>query len=159
MFYSLSALLTLFTFWLLLSGSLAPFLVAAGAAGALAVLLVARRMDIIDRNGRRVRIGALALCSYWLWLIRQIVVSACDVSRRIVDPRLPIAPTLARFKPLQTTEMGLVIHANSITLTPGTIAVEVDRGEMLVHALSAAGAVGLAGSEMDRRVAALERSA
>jgi hypothetical protein len=48
--------------------------------------------------------------------------------------------------------MGLVIHANSITLTPGTIAVEVAPDEFLVHALTREGADGLAGSEMDFRL-------
>jgi multicomponent Na+:H+ antiporter subunit E len=74
-----------------------------------------------------------------------------------VHPKLPIPPTLARFAPLQATELGLVIHANSITLTPGTISVEVEPGHFLVHALTREAAAGLAGSEMDRRCAALER--
>jgi hypothetical protein len=60
------------------------------------------------------------------------------------DPRLPISPTLVRFRPSQKTELGLVIHANSITLTPGTIAVEVEPDEFLVHALTREGAAGLA---------------
>ena len=156
MFYSLSALLGLFVFWWLLSGIHTPFLIAAGAASTLAVLLFARRMDYFDRQGRPARLGWRELFSYWPWLGKEIVLAAWDVSRRIIDPRLPITPTLVRFKPLQSTELGLVIHANSITLTPGTITVEVSKGEMLVHALSASGAAELAGSEMDRRVAALE---
>ncbi len=90
--------------------------------------------------------------------LEEIVKSAWDVSRRILDPRLPISPTLARFAPSQKSELGLVIHANSITLTPGTIAVEVDDGELLVHALTESGAAGLSGSEMDRRVTRLEAS-
>jgi len=63
-----------------------------------------------------------------------------------------------RFAPTQATELGLVIHANSITLTPGTITVEIAAGEFLVHALTREGAAGLAGSEMDRRVTAFEGS-
>ncbi|MEF8730488.1 MAG: Na+/H+ antiporter subunit E [Candidatus Accumulibacter meliphilus] len=157
-FYSLSALLGLCAFWLLLSGIYTPFLIVAGAASALAVLLFAHRMDRFDRQGRPAHVSWRALFWYWTWLGKEIIVAAWDVSRRIVDPRLPITPTLARFKPLQSTELGLVIHANSITLTPGTITVEVSTGEILVHALSAAGAAGLAGSAMDRRVAALEES-
>jgi multicomponent Na+:H+ antiporter subunit E len=49
-----------------------------------------------------------------------------------------------------------VIHANSITLTPGTITIEADDEGFLVHALTRAGADGLAGSEMDRRVTRME---
>ncbi|MBK6629790.1 MAG: Na+/H+ antiporter subunit E [Betaproteobacteria bacterium] len=156
MFHSLSAFLALFAFWLLLSGYFTVFLLSAGAAGALSVLAFAHRMDVIDREGHPAHLGWKALFSYWPWLLREIVKSAWDVSRRILDPRLPISPTLARFAPTQKSELGLVIHANSITLTPGTIAVEVGDGEMLVHALTESGAAGLSGSEMDRRVTRLE---
>ncbi|PWB41601.1 MAG: hypothetical protein C3F19_06310 [Rhodocyclales bacterium] len=159
MLHAASVFLVLYAFWLLLSGLFTPFLLAAGAGCALAVLAFARRMDVIDREGHPIHLGWRALFSYWPWLIKEIAKSSWDVSRRILDPRLPISPTLARFRPSQKSELGLVIHANSITLTPGTVAVEVEAGEFLVHALTREGAAGLAGSEMDRRVAALEQKA
>jgi len=145
-------------FWLLLSGNFVPFLLAAGAGCAAAVVLVARRMDVVDREGHPIHLGLRALLSYWPWLAWEIVKSGWDVSRRILDPKLPVSPTLARFRPSQKTEIGLVIHANSITLTPGTISVEVAQGEFLIHALTREGAAALVDSEMDRRVAALEAS-
>ena len=73
-----------------------------------------------------------------------------------VNSRLPISPTMVRFRPSQRTVGGLVVHANSITLTPGTITVEAGRDEFLVHGLTRAGAQGCIDSEMDRRVSALE---
>lgn len=153
---SSTALIALFLFWLLLSGLFTPFFLAAGAGSALAVMLLARRMDVIDHEGFPIHLGWRALFSYWPWLAKEIVKSAWDVSKRILDPRLPISPTLVEFVPLQQTDIGLVIHANSITLTPGTIAIEVEPGRFLVHALTRQGAAGLAGSAMDRRCAALE---
>lgn len=155
---SSSALVALFLFWLLLSGMFTPFLVAAGAGSALAVTLLARRMDVVDHEGFPIHLGWRALFSYWPWLAGEIVKSAWDVTRRILSPSLPISPTLVEFVPAQKSDIGLVIHANSITLTPGTIAVEVEPGRFLVHALTREGAAGLAGSEMDRRCAALEGS-
>lgn len=157
MLHAAGVFLALSAFWLLLSGMFTPFLLAAGAGCALAVLAFARRMDVVDHEGHPIHLGWRAAVSYWPWLLREIVKSSWDVSRRILDPRLPISPTLVRFRPSQATPLGLVIHANSITLTPGTISVEVAPGEFLVHALTAEGAAGLAGSEMDRRVAAMER--
>lgn len=159
MLHAASVFLALYAFWLLLSGLFVPFLLAAGAGSALAVLAFARRMDVIDRESHPLHLGWRALFSYWPWLLWQIVKSSWDVSRRILDPRLPISPALARFRPSQKSELGLVIHANSITLTPGTVAVEVGPDEFLVHALTQEAAAGLAGSEMDRRIAALERQA
>ncbi|MDX9996021.1 MAG: Na+/H+ antiporter subunit E [Rhodocyclaceae bacterium] len=158
MFRPLIFLLVIYAFWLLLSGMYTPFLLAAGAGSALGVFLLARRMDVVDHEGFPIHLGWQALVSYWPWLIKEIVKSAWDVSRRILHPELPISPVLVEFAPSQKTDLGLVIHANSITLTPGTISVEVAPGRFLVHALTRAGAAGLAASEMDRRCAALEKA-
>jgi multicomponent Na+:H+ antiporter subunit E len=151
---SLAACLALF--WLLLSGMFTPFLVGAGLASALAVAAFSQRMDLVDREGHPIHLAWVALLSYWPWLIKEIAKSGWDVSKRVLHPQLPISPTLRRFIPTQHSELGLVIHANSITLTPGTIAVEVAPDEFLVHALTREGADGLAGSEMDRRCTRLE---
>jgi multicomponent Na+:H+ antiporter subunit E len=148
----------LFIFWLLLSGLYTPFLVLAGLGASIAVAALAWRMDVADREGHPVHLtlGALA---YWPWLIKEIVKSGWQVSRIILHPRLPISPTLVRFQPSQKSAVGLVTHANSITLTPGTITVEADHREFLVHALTRAAAAGVVDSEMDRRVSRFEGSA
>ena len=150
-----SIVFTLFLFWLVLSGYFTAFLVAAGAGSALAVAWLAWRMEVADREGHPVHFSA-AMLTYWPWLIKEIALSAWQVTRIILNPRLPISPVLVRFKPSQTSTVGLVTHANSITLTPGTITVEASHDEFLVHALTRAGGESLEGSEMDRRVRRLE---
>ncbi len=152
---SLSAFVLLLAFWLLLSGHFTPFLVAAGIGSAVAVVLFGRRMQIVDRERHPIFLWRIVLL-YWPWLIKEIAKSGWDVSKRILHPHLPISPTLIRFKPSQQTVVGLVTHANSITLTPGTITVEAEPGEFLVHALTRAGAEGVVDSEMDRRITGLE---
>jgi multicomponent Na+:H+ antiporter subunit E len=147
---------TLFAFWLLLSGIYTPFLLAAGLGAAIAVATLARRMEVLDREGHPIHLAVAAL-AYWPWLAKEIVKSGWRVSRIILDPRLPISPTLVRFRPSQTSTVALATHANSITLTPGTITVEADRDEFLVHALTREAAAGVVASEMDRRVSRLDR--
>ena len=155
--HMLSVWLTLFLFWLLLSGFFTAFLVAAGAGSAAAVLWLARRMQMADCEGHPIHISARAVFWYWPWLLKEIVKSAWDVSRVILHPGLPVSPTLIRFKPSQKTDLGLVIHANSITLTPGTICVEAQADGFLVHALTSAGASGVGrDSDMDSRVKRVE---
>ena len=151
----IALVLALFAFWLLLSGMYTPFLVLAGLGSSIAVALLAWRMGAADPEGHPVQL-ALSAVSYWPWLVKEIAVSGWQVASIILDPRLPISPTLVRFTPGQSSTVGLVTHANSITLTPGTITVEADETGFVVHALTRAGAEGLAGSEMDRRVARLE---
>lgn len=157
MFHSVSLFIFLCLFWVLLSGFFTPFLLSAGVGCALAVVWFARRMDVVDHEGHPIHLGVHALF-YWPWLLKEIVKSGWDVSRIILAPRLPISPTLVRFKPTQKTDVGLVIHAQSITLTPGTITIEAGPNEFLVHSLTRAGAEGLADSDMDRRVSACERA-
>jgi len=151
-----STSLVLFVFWLLLSGYFTPFLVSVGLASAVAVVAFARRMEVVDREGHPVHLGPRAMLTYWPWLIKEIVKSAWDVSRIIVHPRLPISPALITVKSTQKTDLGRMVFANSITLTPGTISVRVGRGEILVHALTADTAEALCAGEMDRRVTRLE---
>lgn len=145
----------LYVYWVLLSGYFTLFLLAAGAGSSLCVVLLAHRMGIVDREGHPIQMIA-AVVTYWPWLIKEIAKSAWDVSRIILDPRLPVSPVLVRFRPSQKTQVGLATHANSITLTPGTITVEASEDEFLVHALTRAGGEGVIDSEMDRRVTKVE---
>lgn len=148
-FISLS--IALFLFWIVLSGFFTPFLLGAGVLSALAVAWFANRMDVVDHEGHPIHLGPGAL-TYWPWLFKEIAKSAWAVSRIILDPRLPVTPTIVKFAPGQRTVVGLVTHANSITLTPGTISIEVEPGEFVVHGLTREGAEGCIDSEMNRRV-------
>jgi multicomponent Na+:H+ antiporter subunit E len=152
---ALSLVVILFAFWLLLSGYFVPFLLTMGALSAVAVAMLGRRMDLVDHEGHPIRLS-WRLILYWPWLFKEIVKSAWDVSRIILNPRLPISPTLVKAKTSQKTTVGVVTYANSITLTPGTISVDVKQEEILVHALTHEAAAGLLEGEMDRRVTRFE---
>jgi multicomponent Na+:H+ antiporter subunit E len=155
MFLVFSLTVTLWLFWLILSGIYTPFLITVGAVSALCVALLARRMEIADREGHPVQFGFGAL-TYWPWLLKEIVKSALGVARIVIDPRLPISPTVVRFKPSQGSAVGLVTHANSITLTPGTITLDATHDCFVVHGLTREGAEGCIDSEMDARVRRFE---
>jgi len=150
-----AAVSILFSFWLLLSGHFTPFLLAAGLGSSVAVFFLARRMRVLE-DGFPIALGIPAL-TYWPWLAWEIVKSAWDVSRIILSPRLPISPVFVRVKPSQRTTAARVTFANSITLTPGTVTVDADGDEFLVHALTQASADELARGEMDRRATAFDR--
>ena len=155
-----SLAVALFAFWLLLSGHYTPWLVASGAAIAVLVALFGLRLGYADAEGHPIERVPAAL-AYAPWLVKEIFKSAVDVSRIIVNPRLPISPRLVRLAAVQRTPVGVTIYANSITLTPGTITVEVDRHDrvLVVHALTAAGEAGLIEGEMARRVSRVEGAA
>lgn len=155
MLQTVSLFAVLYLFWLLLSGFFTAFLMSAGFGSALAVVWFARRMHVVDREGHPIQLG-LAVLLYWPWLIKEIAKSCWDVTKIILHPALPISPTLVRFRPTQRTNVGLVLHANSITLTPGTITIEADHDVFLVHGLTRGSAEATVNSEMDRRVTTCE---
>jgi multicomponent Na+:H+ antiporter subunit E len=154
---AISLAVALFVFWLLLSGHYTVFLVTSGAITAVVIAWLGLRLDYADEEGHPIHLLGRGLL-YWPWLLKEIVKSALDVAAIIVRPSLPISPQLVRLTTSQRHPVGTVIYANSITLTPGTITVEVSRRDraLLVHALTGSAADGLAAGDMDRRVTAME---
>lgn len=153
--HALGVFLVLYAVWLALSGHFEPFLLIAGAVCCGAIVLLAHRMKVVDYEGYPIHL-TWKLPAYWLWLLWQIAKANLDVARRILDPRLPIDPVLARISCTQRTDLGRVIYANSITLTPGTVATDVRGTEIEVHALTRAGLADLRKGTMDAKVSALE---
>ena len=147
--------LFLFVIWLLLSGHYTPLLLVLGALSTLFVLLVAIRAHLVDREMHPVLLKPSALL-YWLWLGREIIKSNIDVTRRILDPRLPIVPTVIKLRATQRTELGRASYAISITLVPGTVAMDVEADTVTVHALTRKAAADLARGEMNRRASDIE---
>ena len=142
---------TLFVVWLLLSGHYTPFILILGVVSSVIVVAITRRMEVVDQEGHPVHLTWRALI-YMPWLMLEILKANIDVAKRILIPSIGISPTMLRVKTSQRSDLGKVIYANSITLTPGTISVDVANDEILVHALSKSGADDLLTGEMDRRV-------
>jgi multicomponent Na+:H+ antiporter subunit E len=89
----------------------------------------------------------------------EILKANLHVTRLILDPRLPIQPQLVRGTATQKTELGQVIYANSITLTPGTITLDLRNQSVLVHAISDHTACGISDGVMDKKITTMEGSA
>lgn len=147
--------LLLFGLWLLLSGHYTPKFLAFGAGSCVFVVWIVHRMDVIDHETRVLRVG-WRLLGYFPWLAWEVAKSNWDVAWRILHPALPISPTLFEVTGSQKTDVGRVTYANSITLTPGTVTVNLEGSQFTVHALTRAGAEAIMAGAMDRRVTAAE---
>ena len=145
----------LLLFWLALSGHYTTWLIGAGVFSAFLCVYVAVRMNVADREGHPVELLP-GTVTYWPWLIVEIVKSAWSVTKVILQPGLPISPTMTEVTASQKTPSGIATYANSITLTPGTITVGVSGNQLTVHALVESGARDLEGGDMDRRVTQFE---
>ncbi len=144
-------LLSLAAAWLLWSGLYKPLLLVLGAASCLLCFWLVRRMGYFDEQLFALRIS-LRLLRYWWWLGGQILRSSLDVTRIVLDPKLPISPRIVDLEAESPHPFDQVVLGNSITLTPGTLTIDVYRGVLKVHALTEDGAREILAGEMKRRV-------
>ncbi len=119
----------LFALWLVLSATFDPVHMIVGAVVAALVAWLNPALPHMRR------VHWLAAFAYQPWLLGRILKSGIHVSRLILDPKLPISPELIRHQTKFKSDGELVALGNSITLTPGTITVEVAPGELIVHAI------------------------
>jgi multicomponent Na+:H+ antiporter subunit E len=121
-----------FALWLVLSGHWDPLHLAFGAAASALVTWLNRGEGAVSGLVRALP----GLAWYVPWLLVEIVKANLAVTRVVLDPRLPVDPVVVRVRPRLTTDLGVTALANSITLTPGTITLDVDDGDLIVHALT-----------------------
>jgi multicomponent Na+:H+ antiporter subunit E len=147
----------LFVVWLAWSGHTEPLLVALGVASAAIATVLGWKLGVIDEEGYPYQL-ARGFITFIPWLIWEIVKANLQVARIILTPNMPIRPVLARVRASQKTEIGRVIHANTITITPGTVTLDLTEHDLVVHALTPEGASADASGVIDRRICRLEGS-
>ncbi|SDF85105.1 multisubunit sodium/proton antiporter, MrpE subunit [Halorientalis regularis] len=142
-----------FAFYLLIGGSLAVFDLVTGAISAAIVATVLWRISLTGpvRPGRLVaRLGRmLVFTPYLLW---EIVVANLHVAYVVLHPSLPIDPELVEFDAAVWSEIPVTTLANSITLTPGTLTVDVTRQHFTVHTLTESSREDLLDGGLERAV-------
>jgi multicomponent Na+:H+ antiporter subunit E len=143
--------------WLLLSGHYDAFHISLGVFSVGLVMVLNRglyRVRLYPGDVHRdLQFGRLFI--YVFWLAKEIVVAALQVARYVLDPRMPIDPSFLEFHAELPNASSQVVLANSITLTPGTLTVDITEGVFLVHSLSDASSASLVEGTMPRRVAEL----
>jgi multicomponent Na+:H+ antiporter subunit E len=152
------AAFVLFGLWLLLSGLYTPLLLTLGAVSSVFVAWIAQRMGLLTPEPGSAWLRPLRCLAYMPWLAWQVVKANVDVALRILVPSKGISPRVLRVPSMQASDLARALYANSITLTPGTISIDVGKDEITVHALSREGAQDLASGQMGERVSALERA-
>ena len=144
--------------WWLWSAHTEVLIIIFGVVSIWLTLFLFNRMDAEAPEHAEYTLG-LKPVLYLPYIIWEIVKANIDVAKIIINPKLPISPRMFRAKASQKTEIGQVIYANSITLTPGTITLDVREGEFIVHALTKDTAEGVLSGDMDRRVSKMEEGA
>jgi len=154
--HTISLFLTLVAFWLLNSGHNTALILFLGLFSIALVIFISHRMDVVDHESQPLDLS-LNIFGYYFWLTKKVIQSNITVVKHIWLGKESISPTLKKIKVSQKTDMGKVIYANSITLTPGTVVIDIKDDEIIVHALLFNDFETLNTGEMNRRVSLLER--
>lgn len=140
--------------WLLWSGHYTGLLLGLGALSCALVLVLPQRTGFFDLEVYALHLGP-RLPRFWLWLLREIVTSNIRVARIVLSRKLPIEPTLISIDASELSIVSQATLANAITLTPGTVSLDVNRGTIEVHCLTPEAAASLRDGEMLKRAKAL----
>ncbi|MFC6635718.1 Na+/H+ antiporter subunit E [Microbulbifer taiwanensis] len=153
--YTISLFAVLAFIWLANSGHYSPLLLGFGLLSVVFVVFVAHRMNIVDSDSQPLHL-LLALPGYYWWLFRKILRSNLEVVacvwRGSKSLKVSLKPASARITTSLRGDLARALYANSITLTPGTVAVDIDGDEILVHALTADSLEDLRRGEMEARI-------
>jgi len=123
-----------FVTWLLLTWSLDPEEVIAGAV--VGVLVSILFWDVFLQEGRRTVFSPKRFLWFGLYLplfFYYVIKANFDVAYRVLHPEMPINPGIVKVKTTLKTETGKTFLANSITLTPGTLTVDIVGDNLYVH--------------------------
>ena len=139
--------------WILWSGIYTPLLLGLGAVSCVLSCYLAQRIGFFDEVFSLQVIPRLP--RYWGWLLLEITKSSFDVACLILRRQPPISPTVVEFEAAPRGPVGQAILGNSITLTPGTLTLDIYEGRLRVHCLTQAGAEALLSGEFNSRAATL----
>ncbi len=153
--HTITLSLSLAAFWLINSGHNTALMLLLGAISIAFVLYISHRMDVVDHEAQPSHL-TLKIPGYHVWLVKEIITANLLVVKHIWLGNKSISPGFTTVTASQKTEIGKVIYANSITLTPGTVTVNLQGDQFMVHALLRKSIEDLESGEMDRRVTQLE---
>ena len=149
----------LFSLWIVFSGRFDGFHLTMGIVSS--ALVAAFSGDLMFTSGEPLRVFGLwlRLAGYIPWLIYQIFLANLHVMNLVFHPRMRdlIDPKIITFDSRLKSDYARMIFANSITLTPGTITVDVTvLGRFSVHCIDDASGNALPG-KMEQKIASVFR--
>jgi multicomponent Na+:H+ antiporter subunit E len=150
---------SMLVFWLALSARFDPLFLGMGVASAAVVTLLMRDLvaDVVGVGPARGRLPyrVWRAAVYVVWLIGRLFVASVQVAYLVLHPRVPVEPAVLRFATTLTHPVARTMLANSITLVPGTMTLQLEGSTYVVHALAPSSADDLVSGRMQSMIGAL----
>ncbi len=125
--------LMLWGMWLILNNSLEAQIVISGLFVSLLLSVALNRYALDFKTLRLTPRAFIALIGFVSVFIIELVKSNMDVAWRVLSPSLPINPGIVEVRTKLTSPLGRLILSSSITLTPGTLTVEMTGDRLFIH--------------------------
>lgn len=149
--------LLLAVLWLLLSGHYTVLPLVLGLFSVAVVVVICLHMGIMHDEEQKTDLNISASLLYCYWLLKEIFLSGLSVCRLILDPKMPISPQIISVPSSQSKSLTKVFFAHSITLTPGTVTIDINGDILTVHAITEYTANTLLNGHMNKKITALEK--
>lgn len=127
---------TLMLFWLMLSGNLDTDVLIVGAVASLIIALLYRDGLSFFTEFRFTPQAIVAGFRYYSYFLRELFKSNLKMAAIVLSPSLPITPGIVKVRTRLKSRMGRLMLANSITLTPGTLTVEMAGEWLYIHCVT-----------------------
>jgi multicomponent Na+:H+ antiporter subunit E len=152
----------LFAFWVLISGRFQIKYLLIGVGASIVVTYLTHDLLYNSRTGKIVSSAtgyslacSLRLIAYIPWLVWAVIKCNIQMALIILNPHLPIDPGFLQFKTQLTKKVSMVTLANSVTLTPGTITVDLTNNTFIIHAINRGSASDLESGLMQNKAGAI----
>ena len=119
--------------WMMLAGQLSLEELVCGAAVSLLVTVLSGHHLAVFSGLRLEPVALVHLFRFLLVFLRSLVLANIDMARRVLSPSLPIRPAVVEVETGLQSTLGRLLLTNAITLTPGTLSVDVTANRILVH--------------------------
>lgn len=146
----------LFCLWLLMSGIYKPLIIGFGAISSILCIWIINRLGLLEKKNLLQQFRPVSGLRYLFWLIVEIGKADWAVAKVILAKQMPSQQRLIGVPARQKSDIAKVLFANSITITPGTVTVETESYQLIVHALTDEAADLAALDDMGTRVCRLE---
>ncbi|HSR04478.1 MAG TPA: Na+/H+ antiporter subunit E [Proteiniclasticum sp.] len=147
-------------FWSIIDGKITVESILLGSSASILIIYLNKDILFTSSDG-----GPVTLRFLWHFttliaiLIVEIVKSNINVAKIVLNPKMPIEPSFVRVPVRFKKDFNKVLYGNVVTLTPGTLTVDIVDDEYIIHALTKEAAEGLLGSELENHVLRLEEKA
>lgn len=159
MLNSIITFVILFLVWIVLSGFFSPYFLMLGIISCSLTVLINYLLNKEKQQITNLHIILIKTPLYFIWLIKEIVVSSFSITFKMWQIKPEVTPDYAWIQCNIRDELSMTILGNSITLTPGTVTMgERTDGMLLVHAIESKSLEDIKNGEMAQKVLLLTQN-